>query len=248
MKLVVILIFLPLLACAMPCRAENLIPGPGRHRMSLTLESGQTVRYSLSVPELEKGSAVPLVLALHYGGEVTPWFSMPYLEMLPEPAFERLGAIIIAPDCPGRGWGDPASEQAALALVRHALHNWPADPQRVVVTGFSMGGMGTWHLAARHPEIFSAALPVAGGPSGGPPVTIPLYAIHSRQDQVIDLGPAKKAVQEMKKRGVTARLVVLEDGPTHYSTAAFAPALRRGVKWVQQLWDAEAEEPPAGKE
>jgi len=255
MRLLIILIFLPLLACAIPGRAgdnppgtDDAVPGPGRHRMTLTLESGQTIRYSLSMPEVEEGAHVPVVLALHYGGEVTPWISMPFLEMLVEPAFEKLGAIIIAPDCPGQGWTDPKSEEAALALLRHTLDHWHADPGRVAVTGFSMGAMGTWHMAARHPEIFSAALPVAGGPTGGPAVTIPLYSILSRRDEIIDPDPPKKAVKEMKERGVNAKLVMLRDGPTHYDTAAFAPALRRGAKWLQRLWEAEAKLPPTREE
>lgn len=240
MKLLV-LFCLPLLVCTLPCRAGDDLPSPGRHRLSLALEDGQTIRYSLSVPRLEKGATAPLILALHYGGEATPWYSMPFLEMLPEPGFEALDAIIIAPDCPGRGWTDPRSEGAALALVRHALRNWPADPRRVAVTGFSMGGMGTWHMAARHPDIFSAALPLAGGPTGDPAVTIPLYAIHSRRDEVVDIGPAKRAVKEMKERGVTAKLVVLEEGPSHYDTRAFAPALRRGAKWLDKVWESREE-------
>lgn len=254
MRLMIILVFLPLLACAIQGRADDrpgtndAVPDPGRHRRTFTMESGATVRYSLSMPEIEDGARAPLVLALHYGGEVTPWYSMPFLEMLAAPAFEPLGAIIIAPDCPGRGWADPRSEEAALALLRHALDSWPADPKRVAVTGFSMGGMGAWYLAARHPGLFSAALPVAGRPADGPPVTIPLYAVHSRQDEVIDLGPAKKAVNEMKERGVTARLVVLEDGPTHYQTAAFTPALRRGAKWLEQLWETVAMKTDTGGE
>jgi predicted peptidase len=254
MRLLIILVFLPLLVCAIQGRADDrpgtngTLPDPGRHRMTLTMESGQPVRYSLSMPEIENGAHAPLILALHYGGEVTPWYSMPFLEMLAAPAFEPLGAIIVAPDCPGRGWADPASEAAALALVRHALDHWPADPRRVAVTGFSMGGMGAWYLAARHPSLFSAALPVAGRPADGPPVTIPLYAIHSRQDEVIDLGPAKKAVKEMKERSVSARLVVLEDGPPHYRTAAFAPALRQGAKWLERLWEAGDDGPATAKE
>lgn len=246
MRLLIILIFLPLLACTIPGRAgdrppgtDDGVPGPGRHQMTLTLESG-TVRYSLSVPEMEKGARVPLVLALHFGGDVTPWYSMPFLEMLVEPAFEKLGVIIIAPDCPGRGWTDPKSETAALALVQHALDHWHADPGRVAVTGFSMGAMGTWHMAAHHPDIFSAALPVAGGPAGCPAVTIPLYTILSRRDEIIDPDPPNKAVKEMKERGVNAKLVLLQDGPTHYNTAAFAPALRRGAKWLKKLWEKDA--------
>jgi len=234
MRLLIILTLLFLLGATV-ARAGEEIPGPGRKRMTLALESGP-LRYSLSMPDLDDGDRAPLILALHYGGEVTPWYSMPFLEMLAGPAFEPLGAVIVAPDCPGRGWTDPKSEAAALALVRHALDHWPVDSRRVAVSGFSMGGTGTWHLAAGHPERFSAALPVAGRPGDTLP-TIPLYAIHSRQDDVIALSPAKRAVKAMKNQGVPVKLVVLEDGPAHYRTAAFAPALRRGAGWLERLWE-----------
>lgn len=237
MRLLIALALVPLLFGA-AARSGEGVPGPGRQRLTLPLDRG-TLRYSLSMPVLEQGARAPLVLALHYGGEITPWYSMPFLEMLAGPAFEPLGAIIVAPDCPGRGWTDPRSEAAALALVRHALDHWPADPRRVAVSGFSMGGIGTWHLAAGHPELFSAALPVAGLPGDELPA-IPLYAIHSRQDEVIELGPAKRAVKEMKRQGVRAKLVVLEEGPPHYRTPAFAPALRQGARWLERLWKEEA--------
>jgi predicted peptidase len=242
MKLLLLLALLPLLGCAAAVRADNG-PGPGRHPMVIELENGEKVRFALSLPELKAGERAPLILALHFGGPATPGIGMTFLELLAGPAFEPMGAIIVAPDCPGQGWSDPTSEQAALALVRHTIEQWPVDPARVAVSGFSMGGMGTWHLAARHPDLFSAALPVAGIPGDGPPVEIPLYAIHSRNDEVIALGPAKRAVKEMKKQGLEAKLVVLEDGPTHYDTTAFAPALRHGAKWLEKLWrQAEADD------
>ena len=57
-------------------------------------------------------------------------------------------------------------EAAAKALARqnncfkcHAI-----DKAKVVVTGYSMGGAGTWHFAEKYPERFSAAIPVAGRP------------------------------------------------------------------------------------
>ncbi len=235
MKLLLFLAMLPLLAGTTAGRTDEQLPAPGRHRLTLTLEDGKQIRYSLSMPEPTTRAKAPLVLALHYGGEVTPWCSMPFIELLAGPAFEPMGAIIIAPDCPGRGWADPLSEQAAMALVCHALAHWPTDPGRVAVTGFSMGGMGTWHLAATRPDVFSAALPVAGIPGSSLPA-IPLYAIHSRRDEVVEMGPSKQGVREMKKKGIEAKLVVLEEGPTHYNTAAFAPALRRGAKWLEKLW------------
>lgn len=47
----------------------------------------------------------------------------------------------------------------ALAAVRA---QWPVDPQRIGVAGFSMGGGSTWHLATHHPGLWATAFPGAG--------------------------------------------------------------------------------------
>jgi predicted peptidase len=210
-------------------------PSPGLHRETLPLENGQVLRYALAAPPREAGKGRPLVLALHYGGEVTPYYGMDFLRILVAPALRYLDAYIVAPDCPGQGWTDPASERAVLALLDHALQRWPVDPERVVVTGFSMGGVGTWFLAGRHPERFSAAVPVAGQPVGEPDVRVPVFAVHSRQDEVVEAGPTVAAIVGLRNRGGTAELLLVE-GPTHYRTREFVGPLSRAVAWLEQVW------------
>lgn len=39
---------------------------------------------------------------------------------------------------------------------------YATDPKRVVLTGFSMGGRGSWELATAHPEKFAAVVPICG--------------------------------------------------------------------------------------
>jgi len=50
----------------------------------------------------------------------------------------------------------------ALEVLAHARKTLPNDPSRTHLTGHSMGGHGTWHLAANHPGLFAAAAPSAG--------------------------------------------------------------------------------------
>ncbi len=208
---------------------------PGLYRMEMKLAGGEVQRYAVSVPQRQPGEAAPLVLALHYGGEVTPYYGLNFLEALVAPAFRDLDAFILAPDCPGRGWTDPRSERAVLALWEHALESWPVDPQRTVITGYSLGGIGTWHLAARHPEKWSAAVPVAGRPTEKLDRSVPIYAIHGRRDEVIDLKPTERAIKKLQAKGATAELVVVE-GPTHYQTTRFVEPLSGAVGWLKQLW------------
>ncbi len=208
----------------------------GFHRLEFAISEGVSLRCSLWMPPLENGNAVPLVLALHYGGEVTPQLSMGFLHTLMVPGLKKLGAVIVAPDCPGDGWTDEASERAVLAMLDYAIRNWPIDRRRIVVTGYSLGGIGTWFLAAHHPEIFSAAVPIAGRPVADGKLRMPVYAIHGRRDEVIDLEPTRQAIDILRAEGVNAQLVIIK-GATHYETRRFAAPLKGAVEWLRDVWD-----------
>ncbi len=86
------------------------LPGkPGIYEETLALKNTTTLRYTLSVPEsFSPQQPVPLIIALHYGGTVTPWYGKGYLSILVEPALRELGAVMAAPDCPANGWDNPS--------------------------------------------------------------------------------------------------------------------------------------------
>jgi poly(3-hydroxybutyrate) depolymerase len=214
------------------------LPPPGVYEKELLLESGEILPYSLSVPKLNDEESAPLVLALHYGGEVTPYYGMHFMKLFALPAFRRLNAVIIAPDCPGRGWTDSKSETALMELLDHALGEWPVDPDRVVVTGFSMGGIGAWFMAASHPKRFAAAIPVAGHPVGDPDPSVAVCAVHSRQDTIVELEPAERAIEALREQGGLAELVLVS-GPTHYQTPRFVEPTMKAVLWLERIWNPE---------
>jgi predicted peptidase len=209
--------------------------GKGFHQLRFAVGDGDAVRCSVWLPKLDAEEPVPMVLALHYGGEVTPYYSMGFLQGLVVPGLKGLGAVIVAPDCPGDGWTDPKSEQVVMALLEYATRTWPIDRNRVVVTGYSMGGIGTWYLASRHPDWFSAAVPIAGRPEGVSDIRVPVYAIHGRRDEVIDVAPTERAIQALRDRDGNAQLVVVK-GLTHYDTHRFAQPLSATVEWLRSVW------------
>ncbi len=55
-----------------------------------------------------------------------------------------------------------AGEVDTLEVLDHALSQYPIDPQRVAIRGFSMGGAAAWHLAVHYPDKWFAANPGAG--------------------------------------------------------------------------------------
>jgi predicted peptidase len=236
-------------------------PAPVQRQM-LTLEDGSGLRYAIAVPADYDGSReVPLVLALHFGwGQAQPSnYSAIFLEILVEPALRDLGAIIVAPLCPGRTWVDAQSEESVLALLDHVRSEYRIDDERTAVTGFSLGGMGTWYYASHHPERFRAAIPMASVPiiaqtseSGAESVAryaesgsvewpeglvdMPLYVMHSVDDELIPIGPVQRAAEELRALGGDVEFLRIDAGIGHHETPSYVPYLRRAVPWLQQVW------------
>jgi predicted peptidase len=77
---------------------------------------------------------------------------------------ERFAAIVVMPQCRiGEDWTSPAMEGQILAALNASSQEFHGDPQRTYLTGFSMGGYGTWALAAKYPDRFAAIVVVCGG-------------------------------------------------------------------------------------
>ena len=60
-------------------------------------------------------------------------------------------------------------------------------------------------------------------------------SVHSRDDEVMPIGPTEARIKELQKAGVRVELVVL-NGISHAQTNRFADGLRRAVPWLKQLW------------
>ena len=220
--------------------AEEFPRSTGIHEQTITLGNNITLRYTLAIPaNLTSDQPVPLVLALHYGGTVTPFYGKGVLTQLVEPALRDLSAIIVAPDCPAGSWSTPDSDASVMLLLVELMQHYTVDKARVIVTGYSMGGIGSWHFAARHADFFSAAIPISGTPPPGianaNPIA-PLYVLHSRQDELFPLNRIEQAVKQLNQKGQSAQLIAF-DGPGHYEIAGFVPQLKASVPWIRQVWD-----------
>ncbi len=208
---------------------------PGIHD-ELLRAGDLSVRYAISIPkDLPSATPVPLILALHYGGRPNG-AGQGVLANLVQPALADLGAIIVAPESLGGAWSTAENERAVNALLDAVQASYRIDPKRIAVTGFSMGGTGAWYFAGKYPQRFSAAIPVAGMP----PQSIgkwwtPVLAVHSRNDEVMPIGPTETRIKELQQNGGRAELVVLT-GISHYETYRFVDGLRRAVPWLKEIW------------
>ena len=227
-----------LLASALFALLGQSTPPAVLQRTFVAPESGR-ILYGISVPAgYSAREPRPLILALHPGGERTPYYGLSFMRGIVSPALKDLNAIIVAPDCPTRSWSDPAAEQAVMALLQNVMKEYAVDRRRILVTGFSLGGRGTWFMSSRHADLFTGAIPIAGS-SGDEPLdrlgTIPTYVIHSRQDQVVPFEPDERTTRQLEKMGKPVRFEAL-DGLGHYEMGGYIDALTRGGTWIAERW------------
>lgn len=229
---------LPISAAAQVA-ADPPVLTPGLHDLKLTRADEPAIGYAISIPgNYSPSTPVPLILALHFGvgGGNATGAGGGVVQILIGPALTDLGAIIVAPDSVRGNWSSPENEKGVNALLDMVLARYSIDQKKVAVTGYSMGGTGSWHFAEKFPERFSAAIPVAGRPpASASGWRLPVLAIHSRDDQVAPFEPTEARIAELQKAGVNAKLIPLT-GITHYETSRFRNALRQAVPWLREVW------------
>jgi predicted peptidase len=118
---------------------------------------------------------------------------------------ERWPALIVTPQCPlEQRWRDEPLE-AALKALEEAMNEFNVDQDRVYVTGVSMGGFGSFLLAAADPGRFEAIVPVCGGgvPStmAEPLKDMPIWAFHGAADDVVPVQRSREMVEAIRAAG-----------------------------------------------
>jgi predicted peptidase len=229
-----------LLPFAVIAQTEVTLPmSPGLHNLTLPRADQPAIHGAILIPtNYAPPHRVPLILALHFGlrGEASDGAGSSVVRILVGPALKELGAIIVAPDSQGGDWSSPENERAVNALLETVLAKYSVDAGKIAVTGYSMGGAGSWQFAAKYPDRFSAVIPVAGRPPQSVAGwRLPILAIHSRDDDVMPIGLTEARIAELQKSGVNAMLITLT-GITHFQTSRFVEGLREAVPWLKEIW------------
>jgi len=116
---------------------------------------------------------------------------------------QKYPCYVAAPQCrTGQWWNTQAD--LLLELIADLQKQHRIDPQRIYVTGLSMGGFGTWELISRKPELFAAAAPICGGGDPAKAATcasLPIWVFHGDQDTVVRPELSRVMVEALKKAG-----------------------------------------------
>ena len=154
------------------------------------------------------------------------------------PALGDWNAIIVAPDCPTQSWTSAIARSAVLGLLDEVMAGHAVDRERMLVSGFSLGGIGTWFFATTYPERFTGAIPVAGSPRDFAIDALdemPVFAIHSRDDELIPFDPTQAAVEALGRQGTPVRLTELR-GVGHFTMGDYIEPLRVAGQWMLEHW------------
>jgi predicted peptidase len=132
--------------------------------------AGTSYRYQVFVPNnWTKKEKWPVVLFLHGSGERGDTGLLQTDVGLPHAirtSRKPVPFVVVIPQClTEHVWTEDAMEAQALAALDQSIKEFNGDRDRVYLTGLSMGGYGTWDLAAKYPGRFAAYVPVCGGVS-----------------------------------------------------------------------------------
>jgi predicted peptidase len=213
-----------LLLIPVPARADERATG-FVHRIHKGTD-GTEAKYVVFVPHDYRGDRpYPLILFLHGAGE---WGSdgqkqvtvglgpairkrektFPFLVIFPQSHKKtwpidlkdqrQLGDVLAT-------WSDQDGEgKRALAMLAEVAKDYRVDQEKIYLTGISMGGFGTWSLAASHPDRWAAIAPICGG--GDPQAAekigrLPCWCFHGDADNAVPVNRSREMIKALWEAG-----------------------------------------------
>lgn len=183
----------------------------GTSRIHL-VKSGELYPYAVFFPQgyekQDPGRTWPLIFFFHGFGERGCDPAILLREGLPRELVQGSGvdALVIAPQCPaGSHWVEEETELEKLRRFLPAMiEKYPVDPDRVYLTGLSMGGRCTWKVALAMPGRF-AAMAVACGRTTDynlePIRDMPLWIFHGVKDATTSFDNVNRILPRLAESG-----------------------------------------------
>jgi len=193
----------------------GLAPSAADAQQVVEAESTAGLPYSVTVPRgySADGPASPLLLFLHGGDRSNTRHHPAKYAAQSNIDFPFL---VLAPHCTGScSWRTTDFD----ALLSQVAADYNVDRSRVYLTGYSMGGNGSWDLLSRSPQWFAAAAPIAGWGDAAAICAaseVPVRAYHSDDDTVIDYARSVEMVSALSACPGEAELITLH-GVDHAS-------------------------------
>jgi predicted peptidase len=166
-------------------------------------------KYVVFVPKDYDGTKeYPVILFLHGSGEVGTDGDKQAKGGLGKAIRDKgqiFPFITVFPQADKKSWGPTsASGKRALAILDQVEKDYKTDKKRVYLTGLSLGGSGTWSLAAAYPDRWAAIAPISGGGSTKTAKKIkdiPCWCFHGAADATVNPDKSREMIKALKDAG-----------------------------------------------
>ncbi|HSD83998.1 MAG TPA: prolyl oligopeptidase family serine peptidase [Anaerolineae bacterium] len=185
----------------------------------------------------------PLIVFLHGSGE--RGYDPQHLTSigLPQILQDRsdIPFVVVSPQLPPGEWWNDKGEMLD-ALIDWIKEQYTIDSRRIYLTGFSLGGFGTWALGLRSPDRFAALVPVAGGwefDSEAVPSNIcnlatkRIWVFHGAQDEAVKPEQSEVLVKALRACGSDVRYTVIPQA-THAASGLLPYRESELYDWLLQ--------------
>jgi predicted peptidase len=195
------------------------------------------IKYLLNLPKdyNSTGTPFPLIVYLHGIGDCGDDLDKVKVHGLAKVADtdSNFPFVVISPQCPANTWWSDHIE-SLKALIDEVKSKYNIDKSRVYLTGLSMGGFGTWALAAKYPEDFAAIAPICGGGELRLAIfgryKMPVWVFHGAKDSVIPVQRSQEMVDAIKKAGGDVQFTIYPELGHNCWDTAYANA--ELYKWL----------------
>lgn len=168
-------------------------------------------KYLLYQPKVMYEKKLPLIVFLHGAGERGDDLSVLKVHSIPQMFEENVDyqCIVVSPQCSEDSFWTAQIPQLKM-FIDEIAEKYPVDKNKIHITGVSMGGFGTWHIAMAYPDMFASAVPVCGGgmPWNAGVLNMPVRIFHGEADSVVDVKESIAMYESLKKAGKNAELTV----------------------------------------
>jgi predicted peptidase len=158
----------------------------------------------------DKSKQWTLVIFLHGAGERGSNVQLVRKNGLTQTLEQRgtIPYVMVAPQCPANtGWNVGTLDK----LLDQVLADYRVDKKRIVLTGLSLGGFGTWSWSTEHPERFAGLVPICGGGKTAQATALkgmPIWAFHGDADSVVKFATGQAIVDAAKAAGADIKFTV----------------------------------------
>ena len=188
------------------------------HGLEFRLYGERRLRSRGVLAPSQEPKSYPLVIYLHGRGGDVMTSNNPSLasRFSDRKNYRKRQCFIIAPQNPegDNSWSGKNGE-SVIKIAEDLIKHLPVDKNRVYLTGYSMGAYGTFHLLAKEPKFFAAAVPIAGG--GNPSRVrshrkVPIWVFHGAKDEIVKVSQSQNMVEALKKAKADVQYTEYPDG------------------------------------